>query len=168
MKHWKLALVLAFGLMSASAYSAGDISNYAESSGFKVCLSAVKALEAHLVDGSENGSITYVSPANTNDHFFNAVIELPFGDDVTLVDLIVAPSKDGTCSFTFTQTWYTEQSCTDTTKDTTMKNMVYRRELKKFVKYFTSPNAVTYLIPAGTGCIVQQKRIGYQVLGHDS
>lgn len=163
MKNWKPAFGLAFGLLSTSAYSADQVTNHAKSSGYKACLSTVSDLESFFADNTNYGSWAFVAKDKSDDQLLNATLELTYTEGVILVDFTVIPSKDGTCSFTYSQTWYSEKSCMATSKEKFMSKATYKTEINKNIMAFENANGAKILLtPAGVGCMVQKKQIGFR------
>ena len=163
MKNWKLAFGLTLGLLSTSAYSADQVTNYAKSSGFKACLSTVTDLENFFADNTNYGSWSVVAKDKSDDQLLNATLELTYTDGELLVDFTVIPSKDGTCSYTYSKTWYNAKSCMATSKEEFMSKATYKAEINKNITAFEDASGAKILLtPAGTGCMVQKKEIGFR------
>ena len=93
---------------------------------------------------------------------FNASMELTFRDGSVLVDFTVIPAPDGTCSYTYTKTWYSASKCSDTVKRKFMKNAKYRGKINRNILAYSLGSAEIMLQPAGPGCMVQKKEIGFR------
>lgn len=163
MKNWKFALGLAFGLVSTSAYCADQVTNYAKSSGYEACLSTVSDLESFFAKSASYGSWAFVAKDKSDDQPLNATLELTFTDGTHLVDFTVIPSKDGTCSYTYSRTWYSDKSCMATSKEAFMSKATYKTEINKNITAFEDETGAKILLtPAGVGCMVQKKEIGFR------
>ena len=163
MKNWKLVLGLTFGLLSTSAYSADQVTNYAKSSGYKACLSTVSDLESFFADKANYGSWAILAKDKSDDQPLNATLELTYTDGSQLIDFTVVPSKDGTCSYTYSRTWYSDKSCMATSKDEFMSKATYKAEINKNITAFEDASGAKILLtPAGAGCMVQKKEIGFR------
>lgn len=163
MKFGRFVFGLAFGLLSLSAYSAEQVTDYAKSSGFSACLSTVSDLESFFADKANYGSWAFVAKDKSDDQPLNATLELTYNDGVHLVDFTVIPSKDGTCSYTYSRTWYSEKSCMATSKEGFMSNATYKTEVNKNITAFEDASGTKILLtPAGVGCMVQKKEIGFR------
>ncbi|KAF7764858.1 hypothetical protein PCIT_b0946 [Pseudoalteromonas citrea] len=159
----KILPILAFSLSSFSLMAADQVSSYAKKSGYSSCLTAVSDIENFFAKDSNYGSWAFVAKEGTDDQIVNATLELTHNDGSTLVDFTIAPTKDGSCSYTYTRTFFTEKSCMATTKEEYMKNSKYKTEINKNITGFEDPNgAKLLLMTAGTGCIVQKKEVGFR------
>lgn len=154
---------------SFSAHGAEQVTNYAKSSGFNSCLSTVSEIEKFFADGSNYGSWSTVAKDKSDQQPLNATLELTYSDGSQLIDFTIIPSKDGTCSYTYTRTWYSPKNCIATSKDEYMSKAKYVTEINKNVTAFEDPNGAKLLLsPAGSGCIVQKKEIGFRHRKQDS
>lgn len=163
MNSSKFAFGLLLGLLSTSAYCADQVTKYAKDNGFKSCLSTVSDLENFFADGVNYGSWAFVAKDNSDAQPLNATLELTFNDGSQLVDFTVIPATDGTCSYTYTRTWYSDKSCMATSKAEFLANAKYKTEVNKNITAFEDANGPKILLtPAGSGCMVQKKEIGYR------
>jgi len=162
MKIFQLTLGLAFCIASVSVQCAEQVTDYAKSTGFKNCISTVTDVENFFAKGENYGSWVFVAKENPNEQLLNSTLEITFGDGTQLVDFTVIPLKDGTCSYTYTRTWYMEKSCMATSKEEFMSKATYRNEINKNVMAFEDGGAKILLTQAGLGCMVQKKEIGFR------
>ena len=163
MKVGILALGLAVSALSMSAHSADQVTSYAKSSGYSACLSTVIDLEKFFADGVNYGSWAFVAKDKSDDQPLNATLELTFSDNAQIVDFTVIPSKDGTCSYTYSRTWYSEKSCMATSKEEFLSKATYKTEINKHITAFEDASGAKILLtPAGGGCVVQKKEVGFR------
>lgn len=145
-----------------NANAADQVSNYAKKSGYQACLSTVSDIENFFAEDSNYGSWAFVAQDKPDDQILNATLELTYNDGSVLVDFTVSPTKDGMCSYNYTRTFYNEKSCIATTKEDFMKNATYKTEVNQFITAFEDGSSRIMLMPAGNGCVVQKKEIGYR------
>lgn len=162
MKILFVAATLIAAATSSHSYGGDQVESYAKSSGYSSCLGAVTDLERFFTKDVNYGSWAFVAKEGTDDQLVNASLELTYGDGTVIVDFTVAPTKDGACSYTYTRTWYNEKSCMATSKEDFMKNATYKAEVNKNVMGFEDGSAKIMLLPAGTGCMIQKKEIGFR------
>jgi len=147
---------------AAPAYAADKITSMAKDAGFTSCLTTVTKLEHYFSNKKNYGSWTFWSNQSTNKQPFNASMEITFKDGSMLVDFTVIPATDGTCSYNYTKTWYSSRNCINTAKQRFMKDAKFKGTINKRVLAFTLGSAEFMLQPAGSGCMVQKKEIGFR------
>ncbi|GMM68988.1 hypothetical protein MTsDn1_22830 [Alteromonas sp. MTD1] len=157
----KIALSILF-LSSFSAMSADQVTSYAKKSGVNSCLTTVSDVEKFFAEGNNYGSWSFVAKEGADDQLVNATLELTFSNRSTMVDFTIAPTKDGSCSYTYTRTFYSEKSCMATTREDYMKNANYKTDINKNIAGFEDGAAKVLLMPAGSGCVVQKKEVGFR------
>jgi hypothetical protein len=163
MKVGNLLIGLGFLSVSMSAYSADQVTEYAKKSGYKACLSTVSDIEKFFGENANYGSWVFVAAENSDDQMLNATLELTYNDGSVLVDFTIVPAKDGTCSYSYTRTWYSEKNCIANSKEDYMKNATYKTEVNKNITAFEDKGGAKILLtPAGNGCLVQKKEIGFR------
>ena len=158
-----LGLVVSVVSISSNANENDQILSYAKSFDHKSCISTVADLESFFTKGNSNyGTWTFVAKEGSDDQPVNASMELTFGDSSQLIDLTVIPASDGTCSYTYTRTWYTDKNCMAATKEEFMASASYKAELNKNITAFEDDASKILVMAAGSGCILQKKEIGYR------
>lgn len=158
-----MALTFALLLSPFSSMASGLVSNYAVNSGYTACLSAVVDLEKFFTEDTNYGSWSFVAKEGADDQVLNATLELSYEHDSALVDFSIAPTKDGSCTYVYTRTIYSNKSCMATSKEEFMAKSEYKGEVNKFITAFDETGgAKLLLMPAGSGCIVQKKEIGFR------
>lgn len=154
MKKWFL---VAFLTASNTIAANMPITGTAKEAKFSSCLSAVAYLEKFFGEGNNYGSWSQWAKEGADKQPFNSSIEITFKDGSQLIDMTVTPAPDGTCSFHYSRTWFSEQSCMATTKEPFMKNAEFKADLNKNIAAFDKDGAQILLMPAGNGCLVQKK-----------
>ena len=144
------------------AYAGDQVANYAKKSGYKSCLSTVSDIENFFTQDPNYGSWAFVAKEKPDDQVLNATLELSYSDGTTLVDFTISPTKDGSCSYTYSRTFYSDKSCIATSKEEYMTNATYKTEINKVITGFEDGSSRILLMPAGPGCIVQKKEIGFR------
>jgi len=164
MKLKKPATFFLASLISIYSHASDQVTKYAKSSGYSACLSTVSDVEKFFTEKNSNyGSWAFVAKDKSDDQPLNATLEITFSDGSHLIDLTIIPSKDGTCSYTYSRTWYSEKSCIATSKSEFMAEASYKTEINKNITAFEDKNGTKILLtPAGSGCIVQKKEIGFR------
>lgn len=155
----KVVLFLIISFLSIYAYSGEQLVKQARDVGIKSCLSTISDLENFFTKGKNYGSWSLWASENANDQIFNSTLEITFSDGAQLIDLTVAPTKDGQCSYTYTRTLYSDKSCMGFSKSD-MKEAKYKMEVNKFITAFDDGSAKWLLTNAGDGCMVQKKEVG--------
>jgi len=159
-------VVIAFGLMLIHAQPSlageGKITQMARQAGISACLSTIAKLEQHFGNKRSYGSWSFWSNKQTNKQPFNASMEISYKDGSTLVDFTVIPAADGTCSYAYTRTWYSPNDCIATAKHSFMSGAKHKGQINTRILAFTLGAAEFLLQPAGTGCLVQKKEVGFQ------
>lgn len=145
------------------AFAADIASNIAEKHNFKQCLSTVTELEKFFADpiGGEDYGV-YVSTAkkDTSRNPLHATLELDLGTSSQIIDLVVAPTIDGGCAYSYTRTFYIAASCRTVSKDTSMSKTKFQDALfKRVFRFADSTGSNMYLMPAGEGCILQKQEM---------
>jgi hypothetical protein len=158
MNRIKIALILSTVFVSNS-YAGDQLINQAKKAEIKSCLSTIDALEEFFTKDNNYGSASLWAVENSNDQIFTSTLEITFSDSHHLIDLTVAPTKDGQCSYSYTRTFYSEKSCMAFSK-ADMKSAEYSAEVNKYVTKFDDGSANWFLSSAGTGCLIQKKEIG--------
>ncbi|QUM85310.1 hypothetical protein [Moritella sp. 28] len=158
MNKIRIVLILSSFFVSSS-YAGEQLVNQAKSAGIKSCLSTIAALEGFFTKNVNYGTASLWATENSDDQIFSATLELSFNDGHQLIDLNVAPTKDGQCSYAYTRTFYSEKSCMSFSKSQ-LKNAEYSAELNKHVTKFDEGNTNWFLSSAGNGCLIQKKEIG--------
>lgn len=155
----KKVLILTTTFLAVSNTTAADfpITNAAKEAKFSSCLSVVTYLEKFFGEGNSYGSWSQWAKVGTDKQPFTSSIEITFKDGTNLVDMIVSPAPDGTCSFHYSRTWFSEQSCIATSKEAFMKDAEFKADLNKNITAFSKDGAQILLMPAGNGCLVQKK-----------
>lgn len=165
----KILPLLALSMSSLPLMAAEQVSSYAKKSGYSSCLTAVSDIENFFAKDTSYGSWAFVAKEGTDDQIVNATLELTYSDGSTLVDFTIAPTKDGTCSYSYTRTWYSDKSCMATTKESYMSKATYKTEINKNITGFEEKSGPKLLLmPAGNGCVVQKKEIGFRHNKQDS
>jgi hypothetical protein len=155
MNKLKATLLLSI-LCGSNAFAGEQLLNQAKSAEIKSCLSTITDLENFFTKDSNYGSWSSWAENNADDQVFNASLEITFSDGQHLIDLTVAPTKDGQCSYTYSRTFYSEKSCMAFSKSD-MKTAEYKTELNKNITMFEDTSAKWFLSSAGSGCLVQKK-----------
>ena len=119
-------------------------------------------MESFFTKETNYGSWAFVAKEKSDDQILNATLELTYSDGSMLIDFTVAPTKDGTCSYSYTKTFYSEKNCVATAKEKFMNNATYKTEINKNILAFEDGGVKTLLMPAGSGCLVQKKEIGFR------
>lgn len=162
----KLNAFIVLGLLSTSLSAhceEGPITEYAKKSGYKSCLSTVSDIEEFFGENTSYGFWAFVASEKSDEQLFNATLELTYEHGSNIVDITIFPAKDGTCSFSYTQTFYSDKNCIATTKESYMANAKYKTEINKNVIAFENTgDSKIVLTPAGSGCLVQKKEIGFR------
>lgn len=126
-------------------------------------MSTVSEIEQFFAENKNYGSWAFVAAEKSDDQPLNATLELSFSDGSTLVDFTVIPAKDGTCSFVYTHTFYSEKNCVATSKESFMNDATYRDEINKnIIAFETEAGTKILLNRVGNGCLVQRKEIGFR------
>ena len=104
-----LSLIISLQVAQASDFMA----EHAKQNGHNSCLSLIKNVEQFLTKPANGnvGTRTSWSSDNANTQLVSSSIELTFSDGSILVDVMVAPTVDGQCSFSYTKTMYHPESC---------------------------------------------------------
>jgi hypothetical protein len=152
------AILIIFALYSSNTLAGEQLINQAKSVGIKSCLSTISDLENFFTKDKNYGSWSLWAKDKADDQIFNSTLEITFSDGAHLIDLTVAPTKDGQCSYSYTRTFYSEKSCMAFSK-TEMKEAKYKMEVNKHVTAFEDV-ANWLLSSAGSGCMVQKKEVG--------
>lgn len=160
--NYLLTAAIALTAFSASAFADSQVASYARESGYTACIKAVEDIENFFTKDTNYGSWTFVAKDDTKRQLLNAAIELTYQDSSTLVDLTVAPTSDGNCSYTYTRTMYTSANCIAASRDSYMSNAKYKTNLNKNIAAFEDGSSKILLMPAGAGCIVQKKEVGFR------
>jgi hypothetical protein len=158
----KELLIVAAILVSGSAFADSQIFDTAKEANFKSCLSTVAELENFFGDGVSYGNWSQWAKENADKQPFTSTIELTFKDGVHLVDLTIAPSSDGTCSYLYTRNWFSSKSCIAASKEPFMKDFEYKTEINQKISGFQKGAVKIFLTPAGDGCLVQKKEVGFR------
>lgn len=101
------------GLLISTTSIAGNIPyEQAQKSGIKRCLPAVKGLSEHLIADDRHGANSNWFTKNTDQKPFQSVIEREFENDkiTEISNLLVVPTADGQCAYSYTRTAYSEQT----------------------------------------------------------
>ena len=146
-------------IFSNAVYAGTQVTDIVKADGVKKCLSTVQELEAFLTDDTDYGSWAQWATDQPNQQIVNASIELTYAKSSTLVDFTVAPLPDGTCSFSYTRSFYNEKNCLATSKEDFMVKAEYVGEVNKNVMRFKDGGSAIFLMPAGNGCFVQKKEV---------
>lgn len=163
MKQIKLALTLALGIVPAISIAAEQVTSYAKESGYSACLSTVSEIENFFANDQNYGSWAFLAKENSDDQILNATLELTFTDGAQLIDFTVAPTKDNTCSYVYTRTWYNPKSCMAASKEDFMAKATYKTEINKFTTAFQDSNGAKILLTSvGNGCLIQKKEVGFR------
>jgi hypothetical protein len=158
-----IAFAFAVLIASTSAVAAQDqVSSYARQTGFQACLSTVVAMEKFFTEDTNYGSWSFVAKENPNKNLLNTTLELTFSGGSQMIDLTVAPTADGSCSYSYTRTAYFDKSCLATSKSDFMSKATFKTEINKNVSGFEDGSSKILLMSAGSGCILQKKEIGYR------
>ncbi len=161
----RLILILAASLIVTNLAAAddGQVTKMARDAKFQSCLSTVAELDKFFGEGVNYGNWSVWSKESVDKQLFNTSMELSFSDGTHLIDFTVAPTADGSCSYSYTRTWYSPKSCLATSKEAFLKDAEYKTELNKIIALFTKGPSKILLMPADTGCIVQKKEVGFAV-----
>ncbi len=151
---------IALPFLASSAFAGDILVNQAKNAGIKSCLSTISDLETFFTNDIDYGTWSVWASDQSDDQVFNSTLELTFPESSQLIDLTVAPTKDGQCSYTYTRTLYSTESCMATSKFDMMKTSKYKMEVNKVITGFSDGDSKWLLMPAGRGCIVQKKQIG--------
>lgn len=160
MKYFLGACILAMA-MSVAAKEL-PITAYAKSADFHACLSTVTDLEKFFGKGINYGHWTKLATETTNKQPLNTSIELSFKDGIHLIDFTVTPTPDGACSYAYTRTWYADKPCLAVSKEEFLNGFQYKAQLNRDIGAFDKNGVQVFLMPAGTGCIVQKKEVGFR------
>lgn len=136
----------------------GILTKTARSAGFLSCINVVEDMNKFF---SPSGHASLWSTENTSKRVFNSTTENTFTDSAILGDITIAALADGTCSYTYSKTWYSDKSCIATTKENYLKDGEYMGEVNKFITRFKVSSTEILLMPAGSGCIVQKKEMSF-------
>ncbi|TMP02949.1 hypothetical protein CWC11_15725 [Pseudoalteromonas sp. S3178] len=158
MNRIKIALLLS-SVFASNSYAGDQLINQAKKAEIKSCLSTIDAVEEFFTKDQSYGSASLWAVENSDDQIFTSTLELTFSDGPQIIDLTVAPTKDGQCSYSYTRTFYSEKSCMAYSK-ANMKNAEYSTELNKYVTKFDDGSSNWFLSSAGVGCLIQKKEIG--------
>lgn len=153
-----LAMCAALGVHAEDA----QITKSAREAKFLSCLATVAELEKFFGEGHSYGNWSSWATERPSTQPFNTSIELTFDDGDQLVDLTIAPTPDGQCSYVYTRTWYSAKSCIATSKEKFLEGFEYKTELNKDIAAFSKNGVKVLLMPAGNGCVVQKKEIGFR------
>ncbi|MDX8392032.1 MAG: hypothetical protein R8K53_05630 [Mariprofundaceae bacterium] len=158
--------MIALGMMLVHAQPGlaeeGEITQMARQAGSSTCLPTIAKLEHHFGNKRSYGSWSFWSNKQTAKQPFNASMEISYSDGSTLIDFTVIPAADGTCSYVYTKTWYSPNSCAATAKHNFMRNAKYKGQISERILAYTLGAAEFLLQPAGSGCMVQKKELGFQ------
>jgi hypothetical protein len=158
----KKLLVLAVIAVSGSAIADSQILTTAKEANIKSCLSTVADLENFFGDGVSYGNWSQWAKENPDKQPFTTTIELTFKDGAQLVDLTISPTPDGTCSYVYTRSWFSSKSCIATSKEPFMKDFEYKTEINQKISGFEKGTIKLLLMPAGDGCLIQKKEVGFR------
>lgn len=157
----KLLIVVAL-TASGSAFAESQIFDTAKEANYKSCLSTVANLEKFFGDGVSYGHWSQWAKENPDKQPFTSTIELTFQDGLHLVDLTITPTPDGMCSYVYTRNWYSPKSCIATSKEPFLKDFEYKSEINQKISAFEKGGVNVTLMPAGDGCVVQKKEVGFR------
>lgn len=148
-------------LCASNAYAGEQLVNQAKGVGIKSCLPTIADLEHFFTNkGTNYGSWSLWASDKPDDQIFNSTLEITYSDGPVIVDLTVAPTKDQQCSYSYTRTWYSDQSCMAFTTSSMPGSSKYKMEVNKLVTAFEDDSAKWLLTTAGQGCLIQKKEIG--------
>ncbi|POP52620.1 hypothetical protein [Zhongshania marina] len=151
-------------LVATTVVAATDpqITGIAKNAQFKACLSTVSALEKFFGEGNNYGSWASWATSQPDKQPFNVSMEITFSDGDQLVDFTVTPTPDGECSYVYTRTWFSPKSCIATSKEGFLNDAKYKTDLNKNIAAFEDGGTRVLLMPAGSGCVVQKKEVGFR------
>lgn len=155
-------LTIAALIISGSAFADSQIFDTAKKANFKSCLSTVAELEKFFGDGVNYGNWSQWAKENADKQPFTSTIELTYKDGLQLVDLTITPTPDGMCSYVYTRSWFSSKSCIATSKESYMEDFEYKTEINQKISAFQKDGAKIFLMPAGDGCLVQKKEVGFR------
>ncbi len=158
----KRLLLLSMLCVSCQAFADPQVATTAKEGGVKACLKAVAELEDFFGKDVRYGHWSQWAKEGADSQPFTTTLELTFSDGTHLVDLTVTPATDGTCAYEYTRTFYVAKTCIAATKDSFMKDYEYKAEVNQKVSAFAKGNVKIFLMPAGDGCVVQKKEVGFR------
>ncbi|HWS39735.1 MAG TPA: hypothetical protein VN247_00425 [Arenimonas sp.] len=144
------------GLLIATTSVAETITyEQAKKAGIKRCLPVIKKTSDFLVKQDAHGASSNWATEETDKQIFSSFIEHGFNDNTTeIINLIVVPTVSGQCAFSYTRTFYSEQSCLALSKDI-YSEYEFKGEVNKNATKLVSKNGGgdAYLMSVGTGCL---------------
>ena len=140
--------------------SDGLITKRAKQVGFNHCITAVRSLEKFLTKNKTYAVNTMTSTVDVNTNILNTTVEITYTDISELVNLSIIPNSNGTCSYSYTVTWHTKQSCKDYSKKS-LSNFSSNGNLNKNVNIFSKDTLTFYLLNSKQGCTVQKHEMSY-------
>lgn len=158
----KNIFLIAALMVAGNAMADSQIFDIAKEAKFKSCLTTVADLESFFGEGVSYGNWSQWAKENADKQLFTSTIELTFKDGLQLVDLTVTPAPDGTCSYSYTRSWHSAKSCIATSKESFMKDFEYKTEINQKISGFQKGGIKIFLMPAGEGCLVQKKEVGFR------
>ncbi|MBY5993561.1 hypothetical protein [Ferrimonas balearica] len=156
----KTPLLIALLMLAPQVQAEEQLVKHARNAGITACLSTIADLEQFFGAGNNYGSWSTWASDKADDQIFNSAMEITFSDGVHLIDLTVAPTKDGHCSYAYTRTWSAEQNCMAVSRQDFMKGASYKTELNANVAAFEDGTARLFLMPSGNSCVLQKKEVG--------
>ncbi len=135
-------------LVPLSVYAGEQQVNNAKDAGYTSCLATIIDLETFFTEGENYGSWSVRAKEKPNDQIFNASLGITIGSDGDqLIDLTIAPTTDGECSYSYTRTSYFSESCIALAKSDMMKNTTYKTELSDQITLKSIITSYTVLMP---------------------
>lgn len=158
----KRLLLISLLCISSQAFADPKVALTAQNGGVKSCLGAISQLEKFFGDNVRYGHWSQWAKEGADGQPFTTTMELTFSDGTHLIDLTVAPTADGNCTYEYTRTFFVDKTCIAASKESFMTGYEYKTELNQKISAFQKDNVKVFLMPAGDGCVVQKKEVGFR------
>jgi hypothetical protein len=140
------------------------LTEFAASKGVKTCLKRMEQVNNFVVSNNRAGAYIFLPPSNANQSITSTSLEVYSASKANAAPFYastsVVPTSANDCGIVYDTVSYRAQSC-DQVKKTEFAKYSFSGMLAKNVQIVTrdekQPNKRTFLMPAGTGCVVINK-----------
>lgn len=140
------------------------LTEFAASKGVKTCLKRMGQVNDYVVKNNQAGAYVFIPPHDTNKKIVSTSLEMYSTTNPnsapSYASTSVAPTNVSDCGIVYDSVSYRAQSC-EQVKNGEYAKYKFSGMLAKKISILTldekQPNARTFLMPAGAGCVVITK-----------
>lgn len=147
-----------------SSYSA--VTQFAANAGVKTCLSSMEKVNAFVLNKNQAGAFVFVAPKEANQKMVSTSLEVYSATNKDALPLYastyVEPITSNTCMMSYETVTYYPISCENAAKQKYAKfksDGVLAKSIHVLKREANVTNQRTYLMPAGSGCVVINKEV---------